>query len=364
MTRREKFREYMARLAAAADPALALQQSLYVHPPGALSDLLVPRLEIDPTSSQLVVGGVGSGKTTQLLIGAQKLSAMGDIAAEYFDVSARQDLAKLQPGCLVALAGTALIHLLKLDNSQDWISFRSWIARYWYYYNIPKQYVESLERGAKLLKESGRDLVLLFDSLDRMTDLEAFTKIVEQDIAALKHAGIGVVLVGPIRSLAGFGRLEVDRFDHLLTHFPPDPQQDPKGRQFLIEVLRKRTGTAALSDEVAGQLVSASAGVLRDLISLAKAAVDQAYVRGGDVIDSSDVASAVDTFGRSLMVGLTPEEVETLKHLRSTGGFVRTSDSDLALMASRRIIQYRGTPARYAPHPTLLHLLDQVAERA
>jgi len=95
MTRREKFREYMARLAAAADPALALQQSLYVHPPGALSDLLVPRLEIDPTSSQLVVGGVGSGKTTQLLIGAQKLSAMGDIAAEYFDVSARQDLAKL-----------------------------------------------------------------------------------------------------------------------------------------------------------------------------------------------------------------------------------------------------------------------------
>jgi hypothetical protein len=112
MSRRRRFRSYMARMAAAADPALAIEQQMYVRPPRPLADELVSRLEIEPAGRHLVVGGIGSGKTTQLLLATQALNAMLDICAEYIDVSQKQDLVKLRPGCLVALAGLALLKYL------------------------------------------------------------------------------------------------------------------------------------------------------------------------------------------------------------------------------------------------------------
>ena len=99
MTRRERFRQYMTRVAAAADPALAIEQKLYVHPPNAISDVIVHHLEIEPTSRHLVVGSIGSGKTTQLLVATQALNALPDLRAVYVDVSQKQDLFKLKPGC-------------------------------------------------------------------------------------------------------------------------------------------------------------------------------------------------------------------------------------------------------------------------
>jgi len=46
MSRRERFRSYMARMAAAADPARAIEQQMYVRPPRPLADEVVSRLEI------------------------------------------------------------------------------------------------------------------------------------------------------------------------------------------------------------------------------------------------------------------------------------------------------------------------------
>src|SRR5262249_39198639 len=111
-SRRERFRAYMARMAAAADPALAIQQQMYVPPPRSLADALVRHLEIEPAGRHMVVGGVGSGKTTQLLRAPKALTSTPDMCAAYIDVSQKQDLVKLKPGCLVALAGMALLDQL------------------------------------------------------------------------------------------------------------------------------------------------------------------------------------------------------------------------------------------------------------
>ena len=48
MSRRERFRSYMARMAAAADPTLAIEQHMYVRPARPLAEDLVGRLEIEP----------------------------------------------------------------------------------------------------------------------------------------------------------------------------------------------------------------------------------------------------------------------------------------------------------------------------
>jgi len=375
----------MTRVAAAADPARALEQKLYVHPPNAISDLILRPLEINLTSRHLVVGSIGSGKTTQLLVATRELNALPDARAAYVDVSQKQDLVKLKPGCLVALAGLALLEGQPSVTHNDRESFTRWANGYstepdpygdgdlfidvagvvtpprsdWH--EISSMQVERLASFAETERQAGRQFVVLFDSLDRTTNRSAFTQLIDQDIAALKHCNIGVVLIGPIRSLEGFGRLEADRFDKLHLQGPVDVEQDASGREFLFRVLRARVDSNMLSDQAALALVAASGGVLRDLISLAKTAGDEAYLSGAETIEMEHVQAASDAFGRSLMIGLHEPEIGTLKHLRSSGGFVWTTDDDLALVATRRVLEYPHRTPRFSVHPTIAPLLDQKA---
>jgi len=61
----------MSRLNAAADPADAIRQGFYVEPgERSIAKQLATRLELEPASSHPVVGGVGAGNTTQLLLSA------------------------------------------------------------------------------------------------------------------------------------------------------------------------------------------------------------------------------------------------------------------------------------------------------
>ena len=394
MTRREKFRAYMANMSATANPKLAIERQLYVTPPDAISDHIVRRFEIEPASRQLVVGGIGAGKTTQLLRAQAGLSALDDVCAEYIDVSEQLEMAQARPGCLVALAGLYLRSILesKSATSIQWAPLMSWAKGYWRYpyedyygddgdgsewqpgivtppkkpwVDIADDYVSLLHEAHGVLAERGQNLVLLFDSLDRMTDTRVFTKIVEQDVAALHWAKIGVVLIGPIRSLSGFERLDVEHFDYLHLQSPVDVEHDERGRSFLFDVLRRRGTPEILPDETARRLVNLSGGVLRDLIYLAKAAGDEAYRQGAECIGGEHADAAAEGYGRALLVGLKQEEIETLKHLRATGGFVRTSQEDLELIATRRILEYRSrsSPFAFSVHPVIAPLLDQLAGR-
>jgi energy-coupling factor transporter ATP-binding protein EcfA2 len=378
----------MTRVAAAAEPPLAINQGVYVRPPNAISDVVVRHLEIDPASRHLVVGSIGSGKTTQLLVATEALNALSDMFAVYIDVSRKQDLVKLRPGCLVALAGLALLDSLEgLDEPAPYaVWFKHWALGYTgdsrayvdddYYgvqiegvvtppqpdwHEIEATQVEHLAGFAAAMRASGHHFVVLFDSLDRTTNRGAFTQLVDQDIAALRRCEIGVVLIGPIRSLEGFGRLEVDRFDKLHVQGPIDVAQDDAGRDFMFQVLRARVDEAMLADREALAIVAASGGVLRDLISLAKAAGEEAYLHGSDAIAMAHVEAAIDTFGRSMMVGLHKAEVDTLKHLRDGGGFVWTTDDDLSLLATRRVLEYPRRREQFSVHPTIAPLLDQKA---
>ena len=97
----------------------------------------------------------------------------------------------------------------------------------------------------------------------------------------------------------------------------------------------------------------------RDLIALAKGALDEAYASGASAIGAEHVARAADTFGRSLMLGLSPSQLTTLQTLRSTGKFVQVSADDIALVATRRILVYDSPMTAFAVHPTIARLLGE-----
>lgn len=108
----KRFREYMVRLNT-TDPAYAMEHKFYVPAPGrSVADRIFTHVSLQPSASLAVVGGIGSGKTTQLLVAQRRLAKIRDTATIYVDVSAHQHLGKLKSGVLVVLAGLQLAELL------------------------------------------------------------------------------------------------------------------------------------------------------------------------------------------------------------------------------------------------------------
>ncbi len=200
----------------------------------------------------------------------------------------------------------------------------------------------------------------MLDGLDRIADIRAFEQLVVQDVKTLSSLGVGTVLVGPLRTLYGIDRVLTEYFNK--THYQPwiDVTVNPAGREFLVGVLRRRTGEV-LDEPGVDALVDASGGVLRDLLSLAQSALVEAYMDGSDSIGPHEVDDAVDAFGRKHLQGLRPGELEVLQRVRTQGKFVHTSEDDLALLMTRRVLEYRsGDQQRYAVHPTIRGLLQDL----
>lgn len=203
--------------------------------------------------------------------------------------------------------------------------------------------------------------IFLFDSLDRLPSPERFREAVEHDLRVLKAAGIGIIVVGPIRFISGHDRVISDLSDHTHFQLAADPSE-PTGLDFLSAVLRRRAAVDLLPDEQVEALARASGGILRDLINLAKLAGNEAYAAGHDPIGHADVPRAIDAFGRSLAVGLDDEQVKLLKLLRERGRFVIRGERELSLLETRRVLPYRDS--RWAVHPSLVPLLDAIPEAA
>jgi hypothetical protein len=365
-----RFRDYMARFDAAASPEHAIERGFYVERPGrSVADEIAARIELRPASTHLLVGGVGSGKSTQLLIAHKRLGKAADLVAIYCDVSARHDISRLVPGVLVAIAGLEISNIPDMEQEEEVSRARQFFTHLAEGYFGVNERIGGKDPSDRLLDLSrtiethGLHIVVLFDSLDRISDATIFDSVVQQDVAALRQAGVGVVLVGPLRCMYGTDRTIVDRFDYFYSQPCVDGQQDAAGFDFLLRVLRARADAAILPDASCRRLAEYSGGVLRDLITLAQAAGEEAYLTGTDTITEDHVEVAADAFGRKHLLGLGPDELEVLQRVRTKGIFVQTSDKDLALLVTRRVLEYQNGRPRYAVHPTIRPLLEQLAEK-
>jgi hypothetical protein len=364
----------------------------YVPPPGrSTADDLAVRFELDPTSSLLVVGWIGTGKTTQLLAACEKLSRIPGVIPWYVDVSTQHDLADIKPGVLLAIAGlrcadAAVIGKPEVASASR--SFRGWALGWskWVpwddhdhdhddYDGEPGVYVprpavlkppapsgipDVMERVADLrvllaAQPGGSKPVCFFDSLDRLGSIGLFRASVKEDLQALKEVGIGVAIVGPPRVLYATDRGDIDLFDKFLEVPIIDVKGDAEGKGFLLAVLRKRAPGKVLSDDSAQKIIELSGGVIRDLIAIAAAAGEEAYLAGADEISPGHVITAADRFGQGLLLGVRPNELQALRNLRSGGKFVASTEDDLSLLQSRRILLYRS--GRHVIHPSLARLI-------
>lgn len=395
VSRLQRFRAFMARMNPTADPLAAIRDGLFVERPGSVWSALQRRLEVDPVSTHLVLGGIGSGKTSEVLVSARRLLASlrpeGDHVG-YCDVSKTFDLdGTPTQGALVALAGLDLIRTItksKEERPQELERTLNEFRRFAHGYDFHEDYGDATHvthypgvvdawRGADWQPEAseyvdhlrtilasvpggGRHAVFFFDSLDRLPRPENFVIAVRNDIMALKRAGIGAIVVGPVRYVAGNDRGLTELFEHTHFQLSVDPRVDV-GLGFLSDVLRRRAGEGdLLPEECLRPLALASGGVLRDLITLAKRAAEEAYVAGRDSVGPPDVAAARDAMGRGLAVGLDDEQLKALDKVHATEKFVVRGERELSLLETRRVLMYEGN--RWAVHPALAPLLGLMSE--
>lgn len=379
----------MARLDPRADPIRSIADGLHVAPPGdTVFAALRARLELQPCSSHLLLGQIGSGKTTQLRLLEQELK--GDVQPIYIDVSEKLALTEVEVGALMVLAGLSMSERLVDETSPEIVvtikHFKRWAHGSSFIQELRDHGWEvigellgttpgiiqppSLGMGhsvaeksqslSTLVKATGDATpIFLFDGLDRTADLKIWQDILNNDVIGLTRAGVGVVLVAPLTLLYGTHRPLTQSVDRVHRQPIVDPE-DPAGAAFLRDILNRRAGDLFDADATTA-LCHWSGGIPRDLIALARTAVEETYVSGRDRVTVNEVDLAASTFGRELIMGLTKDDLALLDRVRRDGTFIPTDDTAYALLLSRRVLEYGAGPHRYALHPTLAPLLEQLA---
>jgi hypothetical protein len=395
MDRRALFRAYMRRLDPKADPAIALRDGSYVPSPHATSSHIATRLEIDPAGSHLIIGAVGSGKTTELLAVNDRLIASTDIVPLFVDVPSLQNVAKLSEGVLVGLAWTQIWKHTKEYQSelartyQTAAGYANATAEGFYtedpsevetdddrYFRVPGLISKPAENAdlarvattlAALVNESSLRYVILFDGLDRTKRTDALVAMLLNDLPQLSGIGIGSVVVGPPELRGESYHQFTERFATFHFHGATD-FTNAAGVEFLESVLRKRTDESVLGDKERCCIARWSGGIMRDLIALARNAGETAYALGEDRILLEHIDIAAERFGRALLLGLSKEATERLigiynKQIRFRPPsrpfieFTASSEVDIDLLIRRLVIEFPDLPPRFALHPSIRPLL-------
>ena len=115
-TKRQKFRAYMKSFNPTAPARDVIRAGLVVEDlHQRLFERLGARADLETGSQQLLVGGIGSGKTTELLLAVNWLRERSSDVSLYVDITAETDLSTLNSGALVAAFG---LHLSRYLSSK------------------------------------------------------------------------------------------------------------------------------------------------------------------------------------------------------------------------------------------------------
>ncbi|NJM44869.1 MAG: hypothetical protein HC860_00845 [Alkalinema sp. RU_4_3] len=406
-----RFRQYMAAFEGSADPAKSIDHGHYVHAPGQLLvDQIAGRIALRPNSTHLLVGGIGSGKTTQLLVAQKQLEDVGDLAVCYVDVSRYTDISQVEPGVLMTIVALELADLIPspmdasiqaalkslemiafdhttthlvnpraannamLDISRNLFSLRQQTMTH---KGLLRKVQEDNPTGNSKLENVfqtilqavtqhvGKTLVVLIDGLDRLDDTQKFSQMIRTDLQAMKALGIGTVIVGPILFIHSAYQDAKDLIDHLYYQPCFDVEKSAPARKFFADVIETRLSEPGFFARGSlNLLVRQSGGVLRDLITLTQSAIEEAYIAGDQNLEQRHIDKAVQTLARAKIMGISEAALTILRHHLQNKDFVLGSPESFQLLTSRRIIEYDYPNYRYVVHPAIVPLLQPVAASA
>jgi hypothetical protein len=366
--------------AQALDPVRPPSHEHYVTPPdGGIHTWISRWIAKDPSAHLLTLGGIGSGKTTELLRAKEVIEKQGLARVWHAPLDAYFDLANLGEGRLVTLAGLAMLAVLRELGDipsgavrEASVSLHASVRtarattaaltmpEFARQHGVPSppnaaaDVATSIEVLVRRLREvraergssaEPRRIVLLVDALDRRS-FEDFATATSADLATLRAFDVGVAIVGNVEWRHGLTAERRYAYHDVRTNSAFDPMQE-RDASFLRTVLSTRAPDV-FSREAADAIVVASGGVLRDLLHLARSAVYEARERGEERVSLGAFTVAHEAFREGRRAMLSQQEREALTRLEG-GAPLDTAMGD-RLTAKGCAILREGA---YEPHPVM-----------
>ena len=215
---------------------------------------------------------------------------------------------------------------------------------------------EPLDLLLSLVRDEDKYIVILFDGLDRLIGPDKFWAVAYQDLRLLKQLQVSVISTAPISVLYGPGRSVSEHFDKV-HHLPPVFTSEPNQMLFLSSLLKRRSTKSLYGESRGSTSLLIFRWSLRDLITLARDAGEEAYLAGRDQIDMEQVLNAVDQLGTSYLRGLGPPQIKSLRLLDKLKSFNLENSQNMELLVTRRVLEYSST--EFVVHPALLRVLPE-----
>ncbi len=387
------FRRLMSAFEGTSNPQRAVERGFYVNLPNNPIEEITGRVALRPSSVHLLFGGIGSGKTTQLMLTQQALNDLEDIKAIYVDVSLVTDISDLKSGALIAIAGLELINILGRSFSSELEDSKKIIkkAAYGYTEYIPmditaiafgkprevnykglistenRESRESILLAFSALSKAAistttKEIIFLFGGLDRLSKSKTFIDSALDDVIEINKTGVGSVLVGSIiipyverAYIAG-----ITGYSYFLPYL--DALENVEAKQFFTEILKVRDPENFIAQDARELLIFHSGGVLRDLMSLCQASIEEAYMDGSDQITKQHAIQAFEPMIRSKLIGLTDSSIDALHKVITEKSFSPRTAEDFELMLTGHILEYRYPRQRFVVHPILVPIIENMVE--
>jgi Cdc6-like AAA superfamily ATPase len=358
--------------------------------------------ELNRGSQMALVGGIGSGKTTELWLTMKLLRRHADAINVFVDLAELTDLNELNPGALLIAVGLQLYLKVKKAQRTDDVK-----AAYQKLKNLATggtSWVEADEsqnddyepdqddappmtpiHTPPLLKprfpaihrqvadiqailweiipsfiEVDAQITVIIDGLDRLIGTDRFREFAEQDLRALRDFPITVIVAVPLSLWFDKSRFLQDYFDEM-RHIPA-AIADPSESTFLRDILLRRGAEEVMDGAEVDEIARSSGGVLRDLITLARASAQTAYREDKDRITPDHVQSAVRQLGKRYLVGLGRTHRIRIQRLLKNEEFSLDTPVSIELLINRQVLEHfsQGRDI-FAVHPALIRVLEETA---
>ncbi len=222
-----------------------------------------------------------------------------------------------------------------------------------------------------------RKLVVLVDGLDkvdaegRTRDLFVNTRILLMPRAQIVYTAPIDLMLGPLWNTAS----SVFRGERLTNVLVSSPRLEgfevsdkvvEQGRQAMVAMVAARLGRSGLSlEEVFDQgsldsLVTASGGLVRDLVRLVREAVLSGLMNHKPRIDLSTAENVITELRKEFEITLDTQTVEELRHIRKTGEPSSSEKHVRDLFLGGYVLPYSNGRAWCEPHPILRGVRDGI----
>lgn len=399
--RRLIYRPFLERLNPIASIRTVVEQDLIVTPGNDPRDPAQPPIheafasaaEIQPGVQMALVGGIGSGKTTELLLTLERLKRYPDAVNLLIEAAEFTDFSQTNPGAMLTAIGLRLFARYreifgeppdKIAAAQKRLRELGLGKTEWYGHgysgelsddygvrvDVPglmkprfAQLKEGVGKVADLLRaialpflEHGNQVTVIVDGLDRLIDPVQFREFAEQDLRAVRGMKVSVILAAPLLLWYDRSRFLQDYFD-LVKHIPA-ASVDPKESTFLREILKRRGAGDLMSAASVNEICQFSGGVLRDLLSLAQSAAQNAYREAEDRIARKHVQAAIRQLGNRYLAGIGGTERYRIRRLQEDSRFDIEDSDSRQLLVNRQVLEYSKKGRDYfRVHPALAKVL-------